>query len=182
MNWYLKVLKQYADFSGRARRKEYWMFTLFNVIIIIALFFANFIMGRLFYPIPSFIGMILTIIFYCYPLAILIPSLAVCVRRLHDIGKSGWYYLIGLIPFVGEIILFVWFCQDSQAGQNQWGANPKGYGSVTTFSQPKDDASTTISSQPDILDQIEKLAKLKESGILSEEEFTYQKKKMLEKL
>ena len=68
------------------------------------------------------IGMILC---YGYTLAVLIPSLAVCVRRLHDIGKSGWNYLIVLIPFVGAIIMIVWFCSDSQAGENNWGSNPK---------------------------------------------------------
>jgi len=65
------------------------------------------------------------ILYFGYALAVMIPSLAVTVRRLHDIGKSGWYYFIGLIPFIGGIILLVWFCQDSEAGSNQWGANPK---------------------------------------------------------
>ena len=114
--------------------------------------------------------MLVVLLYFVYALAIFIPSIAVCVRRLHDIGKSGWYYFIGLIPLVGGIILLVWFCTDSQLGENQWGANPKGYSSVTT------------SSQPDILAQIEKIAKLKYSGILSEEEFVEQKKKLLEKL
>ncbi len=122
MNWYLKVWKQYADFSGRARRTEYWMFTLFNIIIIFALALVWVVGmssggGGL-----SVFGMIL----YCgYALAIIIPSLAVCVRRLHDVGRSGWWYFIGLVPFVGSIILLIWFCTDSQAGANKWGANPK---------------------------------------------------------
>ena len=122
MNWYLKVLKQYADFSGRARRKEYWMFTLFNVIIIIALMLVMVAGITSESSGLSTIGMIL---YYGYALAIFIPSLAVCVRRLHDIGKSGWNYFIGLIPLVGAIILLVWFCTDSQIGENKWGANPK---------------------------------------------------------
>jgi uncharacterized membrane protein YhaH (DUF805 family) len=63
---------------------------------------------------------------YVYSLAIFIPSLAVCVRRLHDIGRSGWWYLIGLIPVIGWILLIVWFCTDSQPGANKWGPNPKG--------------------------------------------------------
>lgn len=122
MNWYLKVWKQYADFSGRARRTEYWMFTLFNIIIIFALALVWVVGmssggGGL-----SVLGMIL----YCgYALAIIIPGLAVCVRRLHDVGRSGWWYFIGLIPCVGGIILLIWFCTDSQAGANKWGANPK---------------------------------------------------------
>ena len=122
MELYLKVLKQYADFSGRARRKEYWMFTLFNVIIVFALMLVT--MAGVFSGSgePSVIGIIL---YCCYGLAIFIPSLAVCVRRLHDIGKSGWFYFISLVPIVGGIILLVWFCTDSQEGENKWGANPK---------------------------------------------------------
>jgi len=123
MDWYLKVMKQYADFSGRARRKEYWMFTLFNIAIILALMIVLIAMGATNNKALFAIGWVL----YCgYALAVIIPSLAVCVRRLHDIGQSGWYYFIGFIPLVGGIILLVWFCQDSQAGENQWGANPKG--------------------------------------------------------
>ena len=122
MNWYLKVLKQYADFSGRARRKEYWMFTLFNMIIIFVLMLIIAIGVATKSSALSVIGMIL----YCiYNLALIVPILAVCVRRLHDVGKSGWFYFIGFIPFVGIIILLVWFCTDSQAGENEWGANPK---------------------------------------------------------
>jgi len=122
MNWYLKVLKQYADFSGRARRKEYWMYTLLNVIIISALIFVMLIGTATQSSVLTIIGWVL----YCgYALAIFVPSLAVCVRRLHDIGKSGWYYFFGLIPLVGGIILLIWFCKDSQAGENEYGVNPK---------------------------------------------------------
>lgn len=113
MNWYVKCLKQYADFSGRARRTEYWMFTLVNCVIA---FVLGFILGD--GPL-SFLG-------YVYSLAVLIPGLAVCVRRLHDIGKSGWWYLIGFVPVVGTIVLLIWFCTDSQPGNNEWGPNPKG--------------------------------------------------------
>jgi len=122
MNWYLKVLKQYADFSGRARRKEYWMFTLFNAIIIFALMLVWMAGNAAESSVLLNVGMIL---YFGYILAVIIPSLAVCVRRLHDIGKSGWYYLIVLIPLVGAIILLVWFCGDSQSGENKWGINPK---------------------------------------------------------
>lgn len=111
--WYVKVLKQYTDFSGRARRREYWMFIL-----------ANFIVALVFGTIDTIIGwgQILSGI---YSLAVLLPSIAVCIRRLHDIGKSGWWLLICLIPLVGGIWLLVLFCQDSQYGANQWGENPK---------------------------------------------------------
>ena len=112
MEWYLKVLKQYADFSGRARRKEYWMFTLFNIIFTIV---ASIIDGVLGMP----------IFYLVYALAMLIPGLAVAVRRLHDVGKSGWMLLIGLIPLIGGIWLLVLMVTDSQAGANKWGENPK---------------------------------------------------------
>ncbi|MDR0232517.1 MAG: DUF805 domain-containing protein [Dysgonamonadaceae bacterium] len=122
MNWYLKVLKQYADFSGRARRTEFWMFVLFNAIIMSVLAFVMIAGlasrgGGL-----SGLGIFL---YSIYALAMVVPSLAVVVRRLHDIGKSGWFFFIGFIPLVGPIILLVFYCTDSQAGSNQWGANPK---------------------------------------------------------
>jgi len=108
MNWYVKCLQQYADFNGRARRTEYWMFTLVNFVI----------------------GAILTIIGIkllssLYSLAVLIPSIAVAVRRLHDIGKSGWMYLLMLVPLIGWIWLIILFCQEGKAEANQWGENPK---------------------------------------------------------
>lgn len=121
MNWYLKCWQQYADFSGRARRKEYWMFYLFNCIV-------SFVLGFVLGFIGGLTGMMeLTYLSYIYGLAVFIPSLAVCVGRLHDIGKSGWMYLIVLIPIVGWIWLIVLFCTDSQPGTNKWGENPKGY-------------------------------------------------------
>ena len=123
MNWYLKVIKHYADFSGRARRKEYWMFALFNVIFVVGAMLTDKMLGTTFKinGVDVGYGWIYTV--YC--LAILLPSLAVCVRRLHDIGKSGFYYFIWLIPVIGWIILIVWFCKDSQSGENEYGLNPK---------------------------------------------------------
>ena len=120
MNWYIKCIKQYADFSGRARRKEYWMFTLFNALIAIVL---GFVLGV--FEVITGTQFISTAISAIYSLFIFIPSLAVCIRRLHDVGKSGWFYLIGLIPIIGWIWLIVLFCTDSQPGANNWGANPK---------------------------------------------------------
>ena len=122
MNWYLKVLKQYADFRGRARRKEFWMFNLFNAIVIFALMLAIISKEMAGSNILSVIGMVL---FGGYALAVFLPSLAVYVRRLHDVGKSGWWLFIGIIPIVGGIILLVWYCQRSQACENEYGANPK---------------------------------------------------------
>lgn len=124
MNYYLKCFSQYADFSGRARRAEYWYFTLFNAIFALAITLVFGIIGGITGSVELvFTG---TICCYVYGFAVLIPGLAVCVRRLHDIGKSGWYYLLGFIPLVGIIILLVFFCTDSQPGANQWGPNPKG--------------------------------------------------------
>lgn len=121
MNWFLTVLKEhYADFNGRARRKDYWMFTLWNLIVCIVL---GVILGAL----VAFTGIkALMVVAYLYGLAVLIPSIALGVRRLHDIGKSGLWYLIGLVPYVGGIVLLIFFCLDSQPGPNKWGANPKG--------------------------------------------------------
>lgn len=113
MEWYLKVLKNYVGFSGRARRKEYWMFYLFNAIAMIILSIVDNVLGTY----PLFYGL--------YSLAILLPSLAVAFRRLHDIGRSGAWILIGLIPFIGAIILLVFACTDSQPDDNQYGPNPK---------------------------------------------------------
>lgn len=119
MNWYLKVLKQYADFSGRARRTEYWMFVLFNMIFASVAIILDNILGI------AMEGIGYGPLYGLYVLAMLIPGLAVGVRRLHDVGKSGWMFLIGLIPLVGAIWLLVLFCTDSQQGNNKWGLNPK---------------------------------------------------------
>ena len=123
MNWYIKVMKQYADFSGRARRKELWMFILFNMIFAVLAMVLDNLLGTTFELFGQSLGYGWLYMVYC--LAIFLPSLAVGVRRLHDIGKSGWSYLIGLIPLVGGIILLVWFCKDSQSSENKWGVNPK---------------------------------------------------------
>lgn len=119
MNWYLKCWKQYADFSGRARRKEYWIFSLINYIIIFFLYILQIVM------IESTLWLIFPIIFFLYAVVVFLPGLAVNIRRLHDIGKSGWWYLIYLIPIIGAIWLTVLMCLDSEPGENQWGENPK---------------------------------------------------------
>ena len=115
------VLNNYANFSGRARRSEYWYFTLFNLIV-------ETIFNRLGAALDgNFLGTMIGVIAGVYGLAILVPSLAVAWRRLHDTGRSGWLYLLNLIPLVGSIILLVFLCQDSQPGSNQYGPNPKEY-------------------------------------------------------
>jgi uncharacterized membrane protein YhaH (DUF805 family) len=116
MDWYLVVLKKYADFSGRARRREYWMFVLINILISIAIWVLGMVGGRL--------GLLIGGVSLLYSLAILVPSIAVGVRRLHDTGRGGWTLLLGLIPMVG-IVLVVFLCQDSTPGDNRYGSNPK---------------------------------------------------------
>ncbi len=121
MKWYLKCLKQYFDFSGRARRKEYWLFCLFNMIFAIILEIIDTVTGLTFS-----VGIVeLGILGVIYSLLLFIPGLAVGVRRLHDIGKSGWFYLIGLIPLVGAIIVLIWFCKEGEHKTNKWGPDPK---------------------------------------------------------
>jgi uncharacterized membrane protein YhaH (DUF805 family) len=117
MDWYLGVLKKYTVFTGRARRREYWMFVLFNIIISVVLSIIDRVIGN-----PE---MGLGILGTLYALAVLVPSLAVGVRRLHDTNRSGWWLLIGLIPCIGFIVLIIFTVQDSQAGDNQYGPNPK---------------------------------------------------------
>ncbi len=120
MKYFVKCFNQYADFSTRARRSEYWYFCLFNALISYALAFVLGFIGGM-------TGLIwLGYLAYIYTLVAFIPGLAVFVRRLHDVGKSGWWWLIGLIPIVGFIWLLVLMCTDSQPGANKWGANPKG--------------------------------------------------------
>jgi len=120
MSWYLEVLKKYAVFSGRARRKEYWYFFLFNVLITIVLLVIDGMTGTL--VAEAGIGLLGSI----YALAVLIPALAVSVRRLHDTDRSGWWLLIMLVPLIGVIVILVFTVQDSKPGENQYGSNPKG--------------------------------------------------------
>lgn len=119
MNWYLEGLKKYATFSGRARRKEYWLFSLFNLIISLILIGVDLSSGTF----NAQLGM--GFFDGIYTFAVLLPCLAVTVRRLHDTDRSGWWLLVALIPVIGAIALFVFLVQDSKQGQNQFGTNPK---------------------------------------------------------
>ncbi|MBR2939831.1 MAG: DUF805 domain-containing protein [Kiritimatiellae bacterium] len=114
MNWYLGCWKKYAEFSGRARRQEFWMFLLFNSLAGVVLGVVDGILGT-----NGGLGGL-------YSLAVLIPFLAVSVRRLHDTDRSGWWILVNIIPLIGAIILLVFLCSDSKPGENRFGANPKG--------------------------------------------------------
>jgi uncharacterized membrane protein YhaH (DUF805 family) len=114
MEWYLRVVKDnYANFKGRARRKEYWMFFLFNMLFVFVAAIIDYILGT--FP----------LIYVIYVLAVIIPSLAVFIRRLHDIGKSGWWFFIGLIPIIGVIWLLVLLFTDGNPGENSYGPSPK---------------------------------------------------------
>ena len=114
MNWYLGCWKKYAEFSGRARRKEFWMFVLFNYLVVIGVGILDAILGTCF----ALHGI--------YWLAAIIPCLAVTVRRLHDTDHSGWWLFITMIPVIGAIIFLVFLCSDSKPGANRFGPNPKG--------------------------------------------------------
>lgn len=112
MSWYIGVFKKYADFNGRARRKEYWMFALFNTIIVMLL-----------YGVMALTESVIPIVIY--DIAILIPSLALCVRRMHDINKGGAWILISFIPLIGSIWFLVLTCTNGTQGANRFGSDPK---------------------------------------------------------
>ena len=135
MDMMLAPLKKYADFQGRARRQEYWMWTLGVVIV-------TFVLEAIFFAaggprggniITALIGLVLLV--FC--LAIFIPALAVAFRRLHDTDRSAWWLLIGFVPLLGAIALIVFYCMDGTPGPNKFGPDPKGRGAsntVDTFS------------------------------------------------
>ncbi|MDG3088035.1 DUF805 domain-containing protein [Vibrio hannami] len=112
MNYYIYVLKNFAVFEGRARRKEYWMFFIFNLLFSFAFQAIDRTMGTV------YLGLI-------YSLIVLVPSISVSVRRLHDTDRSGWWVLISLIPIVGFLILLFFMALDGQPGHNRYGSNPK---------------------------------------------------------
>lgn len=123
MEWYLKVLRSYADFKGRARRQEFWMFMLFNFLFSCITAIADkLILGAYSYPLNTI-----------YSLAVFIPTIAVLARRLHDTDRTGWWILIGLIPVVGYITLIVFACFDGNRGENRFGADPKAQGAHPTI-------------------------------------------------
>jgi uncharacterized membrane protein YhaH (DUF805 family) len=112
VNWYVDVLKNYVGFSGRARRQEYWMYFLFNIIAVVVLTIIDAVIKT----------SILVILYY---LAVLLPTLAVGFRRLHDTGRSAWWLLLGIIPLIGSIIIIVFLASEGDAGENKYGPSPK---------------------------------------------------------
>jgi uncharacterized membrane protein YhaH (DUF805 family) len=131
IEWYKKVVfENYANFNGRARRSEYWYFVLCNFLITLVLYIPLILSissiennGE-----PSPIFYVFTGLLIIYSLAIFIPNLAVIVRRLHDVGKSGWTYLLVLIPLVGPILILINMITEGQPHENKWGKNPKALG------------------------------------------------------
>ena len=124
MDYYVSVLRdRYAQFTGRARRTEFWMFVLVNFIVSLVLGFV--------------LGMIhMTAISYLYSLAVFIPSIALTARRLHDIDKSGWWQLIGIIPIIGWIVMIVWCAKEGQPTDNKYGPNPKAMSAAASPAAP----------------------------------------------
>lgn len=120
MKWYLLAFRRFADFKGRSTRQEYWMFTLFNLLISLGLGVVAGLLGvgSEHSPADAISGL--------YTLIVLVPSLALSVRRLHDIGKSGWWMLLLLIPLIGALILLVFAIQQGEPGTNRYGPDPRG--------------------------------------------------------
>lgn len=109
MDWVKKCFSNYANFNGRARRKEYWFFNLAYILIYVVAVLLDYMIGN-----KGILPGIVT-------LALIVPLLAVQVRRLHDISKSGWWVLISFLPFIGSILLLVWMATDTKPESNQWG-------------------------------------------------------------
>jgi uncharacterized membrane protein YhaH (DUF805 family) len=134
MEWMIMPLKRYADFNGRSRRKEYWMFTLGVILaFVIAFIVFAFVFGAGSSSstpddVASMVGSTGVIVFGLAYLAILIPSIAVQVRRFHDQDKSGWFVLLALIPYIGGLILLVFMCLEGTRGPNRFGPDPKNPG------------------------------------------------------
>lgn len=123
IEWYKKVVfDNYSNFNGRARRSEYWYFYLTNMVIYILLAILAAVLSNISSTLSGFI----ILLYGVYALAMLIPGLAVAVRRLHDVDKSGWFLLFSIIPIIGGILLLIWFCSEGIRRTNQYGADPKG--------------------------------------------------------
>ena len=120
MDWMTLPLKRYAEFSGRSRRKEYWMFVLFIIAVSVGIGIVEAILG-----LSATIGDAYGPISLLFLLAIFVPSLAVQVRRFHDQGRSGWFVLLNFIPFIGTLIVLVFMCLDGTDGPNEYGPDPK---------------------------------------------------------
>lgn len=136
MDWMLMPLRRYADFSGRSRRKEYWMYALFITLITIALFCVAALLGGGLAGMAESGGMFAgtsLALFGIFWLAIIVPSIAVTVRRFHDQDKSGWFVLLNFIPYVGGLIVLVFMFLEGTRGPNRFGPDPKGGDGMPTM-------------------------------------------------
>lgn len=124
MSWFFEAVKKYAVFSGRSRRREYWYFVLFYLLISIGFTVLDAVIGTLNYfgRFGLFTGI--------FTLALLLPSIAVTVRKLHDIDRTGWWYLISLVPIIGLVVILIFTVTDSTEGSNRYGPNPKATAAV----------------------------------------------------
>lgn len=169
MSWWLMGLRRYADFSGRSSRKEYWMFVLFNMIFGIVAIVLDNIIGTAIY------GVGYGAVYIIYLLAVMIPGLAVSVRRLHDVGKNGWFILVSLIPIIGSIWLLILMCTDSSTGDNGYGPNPLAalaalenakYGNTSSDSWTSDQTSYTPNQAKKVQKYCENCGSSMEKGVL----------------
>jgi uncharacterized membrane protein YhaH (DUF805 family) len=128
MEYFLSAFRNYATFTGRARRSEYWFFYLFYFIFLVLAVILDNLLGI------TIDDTAIGPLYIVSILAMIIPVLTVTVRRLHDVGKSGWFYFIVLIPIIGSIWLLVLMVTDSQPGRNRYGKNPKGIGNEVALS------------------------------------------------
>ena len=169
MEWYLGPLKKYAEFSGRASRKEFWLFALFNALAYLILF-----------SISPAVGLI-------YALGTWLPAISVTVRRLHDTNHSGGWWWLQLLPIIGTIIVFVWMVSRGTEGDNDYGPDP--LAATALDAEPRPQAilkpstelpTTRVVRQGSMADELKKLSELRASGVLTEAEFEEQKAKLLE--
>ena len=125
MKWYLFALSNYAGFTGRARRKEYWFFALFNVVFLLLAILLDNILGSNIPDLPY------GVFYFIYMIVIFLPALALTARRLHDVGKSGWMMLVSFIPLIGGVWLLVLMLTDGEKGPNKYGLDPKAETALT---------------------------------------------------
>ena len=155
MEWMIMPLKRYADFEGRSRRTEYWMFTLFVLIVYAVLAGIAFIGGdfaRTQPGTPPSTGFWIALgLFMLFVLAVLIPSIAVQVRRFHDQDKSGWFVLLGFIPYIGGLIVLVFMCIEGTRGPNRFGPDPKDPEGRFEVARYGDTAVDPLPRRPDLL-------------------------------
>ncbi len=128
MEWMTLPLKRYADFSGRSRRKEYWMFFLFVIIVAVVIGIIEGILG-----LTGMIGGVYGPLTLIFALGIIIPSIACQVRRFHDQDKSGWFVLLGFIPLIGGLAVLVFMCLEGTQGANRYGEDPKNPSNADVF-------------------------------------------------